>query len=131
MTSFLPPAHRVWWNVPIGKQEILWIGIALVWCLIMFFMMPYWHIYGKQNLSNEAYRTTPAKFQQRVDEMVKQYQTGEEGGIPIVTPPAGSDIYMLGRLWQWYPIFELEKRPILSIAPFFPGLESWVFSTTH
>jgi cytochrome c oxidase subunit 2 len=109
MTSYLPPSDRIWWKTPIGKQEIVWIGIALVWCLIMFFMMPYWHIYGKQNLSNEAYQTTPAKFQSRVDEMVTKYKVGEEAGLPIVRPPAGSDIYMLGRLWQWYPILELEK----------------------
>jgi cytochrome c oxidase subunit 2 len=109
MTSYLPPSDRIWWKTPIGKQEIVWIGIALVWCLIMFFMMPYWHIYGKQNLSNEAYQTTPAKFQSKVDEMVTKYKVGEEAGLPIVRPPAGSDIYMLGRLWQWYPILELEK----------------------
>ena len=109
MTSYLPPSDRIWWKTPIGKQEIIWIGIALIWCLIMFFMMPYWHIYGKQNLSNEAYQTTPAKFQSKVDEMVANYKVGEEAGIPIVRPPAGSDVYMLGRLWQWYPILDLEK----------------------
>jgi cytochrome c oxidase subunit 2 len=109
MTSYLPPSDRIWWKTPIGKQEIVWIGIALVWCLIMFFMMPYWHIYGKQNLSNEAYQTTPARFQGRVDDMVAKYKVGEEAGLPIVHPPAGSDVYMLGRLWQWYPILELEK----------------------
>ncbi len=116
MTSFLPPSERIWWNVPVGKQEIVWIGIALTWCLIMFFMMPYWHIYGKQNLSNEAYQTTPAQFQVKVDAMVEKYQARDadgklrfEGGLPIVSPPAGSDVYLLGRLWQWYPILELEK----------------------
>ena len=109
MSSFLPPSERDWWSVPVGKQEVIWVGIALVWCLIMFFMMPYWHIYGKQNLSNEAYQTTPAQFQKKVDEMVANYQIGEQAGIPIVKPPVGSDVYMLGRLWQWYPILELEK----------------------
>jgi len=109
MSSFLPPSERIWWNEKVGKQELVWIGIALVWCLIMFFMMPYWHIYGKQNLSNEAYQTTAPQFQAKVDAMVEKYKVGEEAGIPIVRPPAGSDIYMLGRLWQWYPIFELEK----------------------
>ncbi len=109
MSSFLPPSERNWWSTPIGKQEIIWIGIALVWCLIMFFMMPYWHIYGKQNLSNEAYQTTAPRFQAKVDEMVTSYKVGELSGIPIVKPPAGSDVYMLGRLWQWYPILELEK----------------------
>lgn len=109
MTSFEPPAERIWWNVPVGRQEIVWIGIALVWCLIMFFMMPYWHIYGKQNLSNEAYQTTPQRYQAQVDLMVEKYKVGEEQGIPIVHPPAGSDVFLLGRLWQWYPILEFDK----------------------
>jgi cytochrome c oxidase subunit 2 len=109
MTAFEPPAERIWWNVPVGRQEIVWISIALIWCLIMFFMMPYWHIFGKQNLSNEAYQTTPEKYKAQVDKMVEQYTIGEEAGIPIVRPPEGSDVYMLARLWQWYPILELEK----------------------
>ena len=109
MTSFMPPAERIWWKMPVGRQELIWIAIALIWCLIMFLMMPYWHIYGKQNLSNEAYQTTPAKFGAKVQAMVDEYQVREEAGIPVVKPPAGSDIYMLGRLWQWYPILELEK----------------------
>jgi len=109
MSSFLPPAEKIWWKVPVGKQEIVWIAIALTWCLIMFLMMPIWHVYGKQNLSTEAYQTTPAKFGAKVEEMVEKYKVGEEAGIPIVHPPAGSDVYLLGRLWQWYPILELEK----------------------
>jgi cytochrome c oxidase subunit 2 len=75
----------------------------------MFLMMPYWHIYGKQNLSNEAYQTTPAHYLPKVDEMIAAYKVGEEAGMPVVAPPAGSDVYMLGRLWQWYPILQLEK----------------------
>ncbi|MDH3386864.1 MAG: cytochrome C oxidase subunit II [Gammaproteobacteria bacterium] len=110
MSSFLPPSERNWWSTPVGKQEIIWIGIALVWCLIMFFMMPYWHIYGKQNLSNEAYQTNAPRYQANVDAMVASYKVGEEAGMPIVRPPPGSDVYMLGRLWQWYPILELEKN---------------------
>ena len=109
MTSFLPPADKIWWKVPVGKQEIIWIAIALVWCQIMFIMMPVWHVYGKQNISNEAYKTTPAKFGNHVEAMVEKYTVGEEAGMPIVHPPAGSDVYLLGRLWQWYPILELEK----------------------
>jgi len=111
MTSYLPPAQRIWWKVPVGRQEIVWIAIALTWCLIMFFMMPYWHVYGKQNLSNEAYKTTPAEFGAKVQAMIDEHtvRTETEQNIPVVAPPAGSDIYMLGRLWQWWPILELEK----------------------
>ena len=110
MSTFLPPAERNWWSSPVGKQEIVWIGIALVWCLIMFLMMPYWHIYGKQNLSNEAYQTTPQQYQKKVDAMVAEHQVRTESGLPVVGPPAGSDVYMLARLWQWYPILELKKN---------------------
>ena len=88
MTSYMPPAERIWWKMPVGRQELMWIGISLVWCLIMFLMMPYWHVYGKQNLSTEAYQTTPAKFGARVQEMVEKYKVGEEGGIPVVKPLA-------------------------------------------
>ncbi len=111
MTSLLPPADRIWWNVPVGREEIVWIALALVWCLIMFAMMPIWHIYGKQNLSNEAYQTTPAKFGAKVEEMVEKYTVRTEtiAEVPVVAPPAGSDVYLLGRLWQWWPILELEK----------------------
>ena len=27
----------------------------------------------------------------------------------LVKPPPGSDVYMLSRLWEWWPVLELEK----------------------
>ncbi|MDH5211276.1 MAG: cytochrome C oxidase subunit II, partial [Betaproteobacteria bacterium] len=35
----------------------------------------------------------------------------EDGGdlkVPVVRPPAGSDVYLVAQLWRWYPILELE-----------------------
>jgi len=109
--SIFPPEQRIWWKEPIERSEILWIVIALVWCLILFAMMPYWHIVGEQNLNNEAYRIKPEVFAQRTEDFAKKYKVREEGetGIPVVRPPAGSDIYMLARLWEWWPVLELEK----------------------
>jgi cytochrome c oxidase subunit 2 len=77
----------------------------------MFFMMPIWHVYGKQNLSSEAYKTTPEAFMAKTQAMVDQntVRTETEQKFPVVHPPPGSDIYMLGRLWQWWPLLELEK----------------------
>jgi len=111
MSAILPPSERVWWKQPLDRVELLWIVIALVWCLIMFFMMPYWHIYGKQNLSNEAYREQPEVFAKKTEDMVAKYKVREEGGdlkVPVVHPPAGGDAYLIARLWSWYPILELE-----------------------
>jgi cytochrome c oxidase subunit 2 len=104
-----PPKARVWWNEPLTKVEVTWITIAFLWGLLMFFTMIYWHFAGEQNLSNEAYRIRPELFSERTEAMAEQYTVREEGGIPVVRPPAGVDVYMLGRLWEWWPILELEK----------------------
>jgi len=109
--AIFPPEKRIWWNEPVEKSEVLWIFIALIWALVMFFMMPYWHINGNQNLSNEAYRIRPEVYAERTEAMAAKYTVREEGttGVPVVHPPAGSDVYMLGRLWEWWPVLELEK----------------------
>ncbi|MBI4968021.1 MAG: cytochrome C oxidase subunit II [Rhodospirillales bacterium] len=109
--SLTPPANKIWWNEPVEKAEILWVTLALIWALIMFFMMPVWHVYGKQNVSNEAYRIQPDAYAKKVEAMVAKYTVRQEKGNnqPVVHPPAGSDVYLLARLWEWYPILELEN----------------------
>jgi cytochrome c oxidase subunit 2 len=111
VTSIHPPSETIWWKQPLDRVEGTWIALALVWSLIMFVMMPMWHIYGKQNLSNEAYRTTPEAFMAKTQAMVDQYtvRTETNQNLPVVHPPPGSDVYLIGRLWQWWPLLELEK----------------------
>lgn len=106
-----PPEERLWWKEPVEIKEILWIAIAFGWGLIMFGTMIAWHIYGKQNLANEAYRVHPEAYVAKVEAMAQKYKIGEEGdsGVPIVHPPPGSDVYLLARIWQWWPVLELEK----------------------
>ncbi len=103
----LAPPERIWWK-PVGKQEKLWVTISLVWCIFMFVAMVGWYFVGATNVPTRARRVTPAEFAATTEAFVQQYQTGEENGIPVVSPPPG-DIYMLGRQWQWYPILELEQ----------------------
>jgi cytochrome c oxidase subunit 2 len=111
MSSLLPPAKKIWWNEPIHKSELLWITLVFVWGMVMTFMMPYWHVVGKQNLSNETYRTTPKAFQASAEAFVDKYTVRHEGprNFPVVAPPAGGDVYMIARLWDWWPIIELKK----------------------
>ena len=111
MSAILPPPQRIWWKQPIDKVEILWIAIAFVWCMVMFFMMPYWHVYGRQNLSSETYRVKPQLYAKAAQEMVDKFtvRTEESDKIPVVAPPAGSDVYLTARLWDWWPVLELER----------------------
>jgi cytochrome c oxidase subunit 2 len=104
-----PPSERIWWREPIARVELIWIVIAFTWGLIMFFMMIYWHGAGKQNLSSEAYKIKPQAFAQHAQTMIDQYTVRTEGGFPVVRPPPGSDVYLIARLWQWWPILELQK----------------------
>lgn len=113
MSSILPPPKN-WWREPIASSEWFWIGTAFVWGMIMFVMMIYWHIYGKQNLSNEAYKTTPELFAAKAEKFIAENTVRQEAGldgneIPVVKVPAGGDGYLIARLWNWYPILELEK----------------------
>jgi cytochrome c oxidase subunit 2 len=110
MSAIQPPPQRIWWKQPIDRVEGIWIILAFIWCLIMFFMMPYWHVFGKQNLANEAYRSTPEMFMKKAEEGVEKYKVREETDfkIPVIAPPAGADVYLVARLWSWYPILELE-----------------------
>lgn len=98
----------VWWR-PAGKQERLWVSIAFVWCLVLFAMMPLWHIKGGQNPSGIRSKVAPDAFVERTLRFVEDYKVGEENGIPIVAPPPGSDVYMLGQMWRWFPALKLQE----------------------
>lgn len=107
--ALTPPEKRLWWNEPLHRMEIVWITVSFLWGVVMFATMIYWHIAGEQNLSNEAYRVKPEAFVAKAEAMAAQYKVREEAGIPVVRPPVGSDVYLVARLWEWWPILELEK----------------------
>ena len=60
----------VWWK-KVDPSEKVWLGIALIWCLILFAMMPLWHLKGGQNPSFETYRTTAEQYMQKVETFVE------------------------------------------------------------
>lgn len=104
------PSERLWWKTPVHRAELIWIVVAFLWGLVMFFMMIYWHAVGGQNLATESYRTTPNAYYAKVEAGVQQYKVREIDGLPVVRPPAGGDAYLIGRMWLWYPALELEKN---------------------
>ena len=102
------PPPKDWFKPPAGSER-LWIGIGLVWCLIMFIAMPYAHFKGKQNSTGEAYKVTPEAFRERVNRFVQTNQIDEFEGIPVVEPAPGGDAYLLAQMWNWYPILKLKE----------------------
>lgn len=117
MSAILPPAQRIWWKQPISGTEKIWILLAFLWAMVMFFMMVYWHINGRQNLSNEVYRTTPEAYAAKAEKFVAEntVRTETAQNIPVVKAPENGDAYLVARLWSWYPILELEKGKTYNI----------------
>jgi cytochrome c oxidase subunit 2 len=102
----LDPVPGVWWK-PAHRAEKVWVAIAFAWCIVLFAMMPLWHWKGGQNPSGVRTRVDPQAFLKRTQDFAAQYKVGEDRGLPIVAPPAGSDIYMTAMTYQWYPILRL------------------------
>lgn len=103
------PAKAGWFRAPSGGERV-WIGLALVWCVVLSLAMPYWHFKGKQNSTGEAYRVTPLQFTQRVSAFVKTNQVGELKGLPVVEPSPGGDAYLQAQMWSWYPVLKLRAH---------------------
>ena len=101
--------ERVWWT-PVDKDEKIWVTIALIFCLVTFFMMPFYHVVGKQNTSSESYRIDPAEFEKRTQLFIQQSEkVGETpNGLPIIKPN-GTEVYLLARQFQFEPALQLEK----------------------
>jgi cytochrome c oxidase subunit 2 len=106
MSIFVP--EKGWFKGPEGSERT-WIGMSIVWCIVMFIMMPYWHLKGKQNSTGEAYNVKAQDFADRVEKFKTANKVGEEKGIDIVEPAPGSDVYLLARMWAWDPILKLKE----------------------
>jgi cytochrome c oxidase subunit II len=64
---------------------------------------------GLDVLSAESYQADLAEFRGRHLALLAAHGTGQSlDGIPLVRPPAGSDIPMLVRRWEFSPALELE-----------------------
>ncbi|HBF12890.1 MAG TPA: cytochrome C oxidase subunit II [Deltaproteobacteria bacterium] len=109
MHSAIIAPKGVWWKKA-GSQEKKWVTIAFIWCMILFAMMPLWHFKGGQNPSGIRGKVAPMDYVERVERFVNDYKIGEEKGFPVVAPPPGAEVYMLGRMWSWYPVLKLKKN---------------------
>jgi len=59
---------------------------------------------------SSTYRTTPQQYLQKVEAFVEAGpKVAEEKGLPVIAADPAKDVYMLGRLWQWYPALKFKK----------------------
>jgi len=98
----------VWWK-PAHRAEKIWVRIAFAWCMVLFAMMPLWHLKGAQNPAGIRARVDPGAYARRAREFIDAYKVGEQNGFAVVEPPAGADIYLIAQMWQWEPVLRLRK----------------------
>ena len=102
-------APRGHWWAPLGRDERLWVLVAVVWALSIFAMMQLvWPRIGQQNVAITSYRVDPAAYEQVVTDFTVAHQTGERGGIPVVEAPPG-DVYLQAMRFQFRPILRLKR----------------------
>lgn len=106
MSLHSPPAD--WFKAPQGAERA-WIGLALLWCVVLTLAMPYWHFKGKQNSTGESYSVEPMRFAQRVQEFAAANKVGEKNGVPIVEAAPGGDAYLQAQMWTFFPILQFKK----------------------
>lgn len=102
------PLQDGWFKAPHGEERV-WVGLGILWCVVMTVAMPYWYFFGKQNSAGEAYRVEPAAFSARVDRFVETNKVGELSGVPVVQPSPGGDAYLRASMWSWYPVLRLKQ----------------------
>jgi cytochrome c oxidase subunit 2 len=108
-TSTLLPPRGSWWR-PLGRDERLWVSVAAVWAVSMFVMILFiWPRIGDEQATFKTYRVEPAEFHTLTNNFISRYQTGQVDGVPVVSPPPGSDVYIEGSRFMWRPIVQLEQ----------------------
>jgi len=100
--------EKYWWK-PIDKGERIWIGMAIIWCIILFIAMPLQHMFGKQNSTGEAYRVNPQEYLIAVMNWAEKHKVNDINGIPVVEAVPNSDTYLLAQMWRWFPILKMKK----------------------
>jgi cytochrome c oxidase subunit II len=102
------PPTGVWWK-PVHRWEKIWVAVAFAWCMVLFAMMPFWHLKGGQNPTGVRHTVSADDFRQRVNQFIEDYRVGEDSGFPVVEPPPGSDVYLMAQMWAWTPVLRLQK----------------------
>ena len=107
--SSLVKPQGVWWTA-LGRDEKLWTGIAVLWALAMFAMIVFiWPLIGREQNNIQSHRIAPADYSERAEAFIAAHRVGELGGVPIVAPPPGSDVYLEAAMFSWRPILQLRQ----------------------
>jgi len=96
MSNPLEDPDDDWWNSPVNRREIIWLGIAGAWSLGIFTWMAGFTQFGDQNPIGTTYDVDPDRYQERVGEYKEAAEETENGLVP-----PDSDVYVGAMRFNW------------------------------
>lgn len=96
-TTPIEEPEGTWWNIEVGGYEKLWLGITVVWAVILFGWMAGWTYMGEQNPTGKTTRIKPDKYHEKVKNYQNRAKKTEDG---FYVPP-GNHVYLAGLRYGW------------------------------
>jgi cytochrome c oxidase subunit 2 len=97
-TTPLEEPEGNWWNIEVGGYEKLWLGITIVWAIMLFGWMAGWTYMGEQNPTGKTYQISSQAYQQKVDAYRKRAKETKDG---YLIPPK-DDVYIAAKRYAWF-----------------------------
>lgn len=108
MNSLMPP--RAIYLKPLSRTERVWLVVGSIWCVFLFVAMFAWPaLGGRQQTPFESYRIDVAEFRARAESFIAENTVGQLNGVPVVTPNAAGEVYMVAQAFIWRPVLQLRK----------------------
>ncbi|MFP8958741.1 cytochrome C oxidase subunit II [Natrialbaceae archaeon A-CW3] len=96
MSSPIKPPEGNWWDQAVNRRESIWLGLGVIWSLVLFGWMSIWTRTGDQNPIGETYRVTESEFQEKMNAYKDAAEETEQGLVPD-----GTNVYMAGVRFAW------------------------------
>lgn len=98
-TALHPPAAG--WDGPMARDKQFWMWALWLSSFLLISVSFVWFFVGKQQMPAAHFAVTPPAYEERVNAWVKTNETAPGSGQ--VRAMAGGDIYLMSRMWSFYP----------------------------
>ncbi|MDP6377404.1 MAG: hypothetical protein QF921_03480 [Pseudomonadales bacterium] len=100
----------------ISGTEVIWVGTILI-LLLGVLLVSRLQQPGDDDGSaasghSGAWRPLPVdeqRFLARAQSLIDRYAVEDDEGRLVTKPPPGTDLYLVGELWKWWPTYQLEQ----------------------
>jgi cytochrome c oxidase subunit 2 len=97
-TTPVEEPEGAWWNIEVGGYEKLWLGISIVWAIMLFGWMAGWSYMGEQNPIGKTYRISAKEYQKKLESYQERAGKTKNG---FLIPPK-DHVYIAAKRYAWF-----------------------------